>query len=407
MEVLTINTRVLFSRCALAAALIMIAGACSAVNLVQNPGFETWGPANNIPNWTYWKSDWGSSSSTTECTTETKINGSYALKLSTKFASFGVYQQIPVTPGRAYQMNGWWKGTYPTQYDCWYDCELLIGPFVLKTADERPDDLPFKVCTYDYAEAIWDWERMSDAYYTTLELSSLIPASQVCRNGIKIAGSNIMTVVLKTGTVNNNQQAIGYYDDISVEEVPTMSVVQTRTQPDFKAVMLEGAKVTAVFPDCIYVQSPDRISGIKIAKNYPYNAYVGQNAKIAGVLRTDSVGDRYIETSYIVCTGTPTTIKPIAMAVKSLSTVTNGSRPNTLGLLVRISGSVRYIDSHTFMIDDGSGSEVKCETPANVTVSPAWTFASVTGISACYKEGETHKKLVRIRQSSDIVSVTQ
>ncbi|OFX14112.1 MAG: hypothetical protein A2Z18_04890 [Armatimonadetes bacterium RBG_16_58_9] len=77
---------------------------------------------------------------------------------------------------------------------------------------------------------------------------------------------------------------------------------------------------------------------------------------------------------------------------------------NNIGLLIRTWGRVTYVDQHTFTIDDGSGQHVKCVTPSDVTVDPAWTYIGVIGVSSCEKIGEELHRLIRIRKQEDIAS---
>jgi hypothetical protein len=197
-----------------------------------------------------WRASWGSGEAA-QTTTAYKVNGSRGLMLTCNSSSFGVYQEVTVTPGKAYQMDGWWKGNYTAGTDAWYDSELIDGPFNYTTADIRPDDLPTKVCTYDLAKANWNWERMSSAYYT----------APICKNGIRVATGTKMTVVLKTGGFS---QPYGYYDDISLVEVPSMTVANAKKQPNGTAVMLEGNIVTAVFASGFYIEPTTRDSAIKV-----------------------------------------------------------------------------------------------------------------------------------------------
>ena len=380
----------------LTAALLSLPWACLGTNLILNGGFETPGSSNYIPGWTNWRASWGSGE-VRAIVTNTKVSGSRSLAMTCNSSSFGVYQEVNVTPGKAYQMNGWWRGSFPVGVTTWYDCELLDGPFDIVLADSRPPDLPYKVCTYDPATAVFDWQRMSDAYYTTLALLQEA-GGHITRNGIRVASGNKLTVVLKTGGFSH---PYGYYDDVTLEEVPQMSIVDAKTQPDSKAVMIAGGTVTATFPGYFYVQSPDRVSAIRVNAD-TYSAAVGQAAKVVGVMRTTNDGEPAIEASYVSCSGTGSP-KPLAMSVRALSASKADDAPNTLGLLVTVCGKVTRLDSHTFTLDDGSGATVKCVTPSDVIVSPSWTFARVTGISACYKFGAGQRRMLRVRQASDIV----
>ena len=52
-------------------------------------------------------------------------------------------------------------------------------------------------------------------------------------------------------------------------------------------------------------------------------------------------------------------------------------------------------------MDDGSGVSVKVVVPSGVAL-PTKSYAVVTGISSCYKEGGVLKRLVRVRGPGEI-----
>lgn len=372
----------------LTALLLLAAPPCPSANLIANSGFESAGSTDNVPGWTFWRATWGSGGSA-YTTTATRVSGNRALKLECYDCSFGVYQEVAVTAGKAYQMNGWWKGSFTAGQTAWFDCELLDGPFDLATADDPVLDRPYKIAMYDPAQASWNWEMMSNAYGN-------VP---FVKNGIRVAAQGKMTVVLKTGGFWASH-SIGYYDDITLEEVPTMSIPEARAQPDGRAVMLAGDVVVGAFPGFFYLQSPSRVAGIRVNAS-SYMLLTGRTAKVAGVLRTNPDGERYIDASYTASTGS-CQVRPIAMSVKSLSTSENGPTPNTLGLLVRVCGRVQYVNPQTFILSDGSGAEVRCVTPSSITVSPSWTFASVAGVSSCVTTASGAERLLRVRGPADI-----
>jgi len=75
---------------------------------------------------------------------------------------------------------------------------------------------------------------------------------------------------------------------------------------------------------------------------------------------------------------------------------------NNIGLLVRITGSYRYIDSSTFGIRDGSGREIRCYTKSGMTISPNWTNVGVTGVSSCLSIDGQKQSVLLLRAQSDI-----
>lgn len=397
MEAATISTgfRILSRGGVLAAAFLSAIAVCAgAANLVANPGFEDPGSTNNIPGWTFWRATWGGGE-TAQAVTGAEVSGNRGLMLTCGSSSFGVYQEVTVTPGKVYRIDGWWKGSFTSGTDAWYDCELLDGPFNLTTADNRPYDLAYKYCTYDLAQANWDWERMSDAYYTVLPL--LQDISTITRNGIRYAKTTKLTVVLKTGGFSH---PYGYYDDILLEEVPLTSLAAAKSMADGTTVAFDGV-VNAVFAKQCYMQSENRAAGIRVDFGTASGIRAGVVARTSGILRTSSEGERYLESSFVVGLSS-SSVRPLAMPLLSLSIGHDPAGPSTLGLLVRVTGKVVYIDSHSFDLSDGSGCTVRCVTPSTINVDPSMTFASVTGVSSLYLNGTEMKRLLRVRASSDI-----
>ena len=66
---------------------------------------------------------------------------------------------------------------------------------------------------------------------------------------------------------------------------------------------------------------------------------------------------------------------------------------------MRAVGKVTYIDEHTFSVDDGSGVNVRCETPSALPASESWDLVSVTGVSAINKTGDgVYERLLRVTE---------
>jgi len=152
----------------------------------------------------------------------------------------------------------------------------------------------------------------------------------------------------------------------------------------------------------------------------------GKRANVAGIVSTNSDGERYIEASFVVKAGSGT-VGPLGMPNRSLGGgdfaynpgppesgqqgVTGGSGLNNIGLLVTTWGDVVEIESVTppalpswFRIDDGSGVTVKCVVPDGVTIEDDWEYVVVTGASSCEKVGDDLQRVLRVRDESDIVA---
>ena len=220
-----------------------------------------------------------------------------------------------------------------------------------------------------------------------------------------------------------------------------VSVSDTKKMPDGTHVVLEEAVVSAgtfeVGRYC-YVQHPDRSCGIRVAGRVLDR---GQQVVVYGV--TDTVGgERVIRSTALEAAGGPADVAAVGMPNRDLgggdfcydpgqgtgqSGVVDGIGLNNIGLLVRTWGRVKSADpgSKTFVIDDGSGRDIKCvgprrlpypDDPPNPT-NPDWgaepdpdfslpaqdAYVSVTGISSCEVSGQSELvSVVRLRDQHDL-----
>jgi hypothetical protein len=176
-----------------------------------------------------------------------------------------------------------------------------------------------------------------------------------------------------------------------------------------------GAPITAAWTDSFYVQADNSSSGIRVQKA-SHGLSQGQRAYVAGIVKTNADGERYIDASdcwwtatgpaFAVCSagrsiGGGDYIDPVTRWGQQ--GVAGGVGLNNIGLLVRVSGAFRYVDAQTFLIDDGSPSAVKCVVPGGVVLDPAWRSVTVTGISSCEKIGATLSRVLRLRSQADII----
>lgn len=198
---------------ALTAALIAACVTAVRADLLTNGDFET----GNLSGWVQWKADWSSGFSAS-AVSAAKLNGSYGLRLQiTGNASFGVYQQVSVTPGKYYQLAGNWRGYSGTGN--WFEIILIDGAFDMTQADSAPTVFNNVVAGYDGHPSFnhpapynFGWDPFSATYEN--EVSPYIT------NGTRRASGNVMTVVLKIGSSGNALKPTAYIDDVTLTQVP-------------------------------------------------------------------------------------------------------------------------------------------------------------------------------------------
>lgn len=202
---------------------------------------------------------------------------------------------------------------------------------------------------------------------------------------------------------------------------------QAKLLPDGSEVevRLAGRAISAAWADVFYVETYDRISGIRVEKT-AHGLAEGMRVDVVGWMRTNPDCERYIEPSSITQSGA-WTVEPLGMPNKSVgganlnynsSTgagqrgVEGGFGLNNIGLLVRTWGKVVEVEAVSpqenptwFEIDDGSGVNLKCVVPSGVTINPVGQYVMVTGISSCEKPGDNLLRLVRVRKQADIVTL--
>ena len=159
---------------------------------------------------------------------------------------------------------------------------------------------------------------------------------------------------------------------------------------------IKGSVVSAVFTDCFYIQDPAGYWGIKVTPTASVSP--GQGADVVGTI-SGSGAERYIDgaDNYVVI-DSPGPGKAAALAMSNPTVggaslnvltpgVTDGIGPNNIGLYIMVWGKVTGVDATTFLLSDGSGSDVKVTAPAE-DVPADDSYALVTGISVRGASGD-------------------
>ncbi|MEI6914285.1 MAG: hypothetical protein WCL39_04050 [Armatimonadota bacterium] len=221
-------------------------------------------------------------------------------------------------------------------------------------------------------------------------------------------------------------------DGISVVSNPGMRILAAKRLADTTSVGLATKAVTAVFIDHFYVEEIDRSSGVKVvpADGLPTGIAVGKLVDVGGLLKTDANGERWLDATVKVLTGT-TALNPLVMSNSSLGGgdfdytvsprkgqcgISGTVGINNIGLLVKTYGTVTQVGIGYFYVDDGNhlldGTSTNSEMNVGVRViSSAAGYVpgdllSVIGISSCYTPsvGQTVRRIVP-RGGDDIVKM--
>jgi len=204
-------------------------------------------------------------------------------------------------------------------------------------------------------------------------------------------------------------------------DAPTsLTIGAAKNAQDQAPVALDAKIVTAVLPGCLYIEEPDRFSGVKVVTSASYT--VGDAVTVTG--RVDASGDEVAINADSVTPATASgTIKPLGLVNRLLgggahgrqAAIKGGTGLNNIGLLVRIWGKVTQVGSDYLYVDDGSaikdgtltgstenvGVRVVCDPTGYVEGE----YLMLTGISSCFKNASDQmQRRVLVRQASDIQS---
>jgi hypothetical protein len=191
---------------------------------------------------------------------------------------------------------------------------------------------------------------------------------------------------------------------------------EVKLQRDGVEVQMGGALglvVTAVFPDCIYVQSHDRSAGIRVVG---VGSAEGDWVRFRGVMRTGENGERYIEARELVKVGEGA-LDPLGMTVRSLYCgdffynpatgegqrgMAGGAGLNVVGLLVQVTGTVTEAGDGYFMLTDGYGRNVGVWLTQGMVAPAVGSLARVTGVVTTVRVNGELYPVVRVRRPEDV-----
>lgn len=195
------------------------------------------------------------------------------------------------------------------------------------------------------------------------------------------------------------------FDNLSVTRLP-VSVVESasaaKSLVDGSVVSMGGQIVTGQFEGFIYVETPDRSSGIKVKDEWLYNNNilfnVGDKVTVYGTVGTEN-GEKFIEATAISTVGTGT-ISPVGLNGR---TIAGDEGLSVIGLLATAWGKVLSVDwsDYSFVISDGSELSLKVMAPLTGTLPMEDEFVSCTGVLG---KDDTGGIVLRMRVLDDMVS---
>ncbi|MDO8683062.1 MAG: choice-of-anchor Q domain-containing protein [Armatimonadota bacterium] len=245
---------------------------------------------------------------------------------------------------------------------------------------------------------------------------------------------------------NGDGSAIADIGAFEVQPPPGLrKLLELRTGTNGDLARNIDAIVTRVWPNFFYIETPDRTCGIRVRKA-GHQMEPGMGADVIGAIQTNIDGERYVEAMSAYQYGIGS-IEPLLMPNKALggsdfffySESGEGQegiiayqfvkKPdgkwvcelselqgiNNIGLFVTTFGKVVAIGDGCFYIDDGSRCHSNDETLPGVCLKVALpegaeppaeqSFVQVTGISSCYKSGNSLYRLLLVSSADDITTL--
>ncbi|MHB9036693.1 MAG: hypothetical protein ACYC64_08500 [Armatimonadota bacterium] len=200
--------------------------------------------------------------------------------------------------------------------------------------------------------------------------------------------------------------------ELTVGGIPSVSVRDAKEYSVGSELTITGS-ITAVFDGVIYIESSDRVSGIRVdkASHGLVAADVDKLVTITGTVAKDATTDElYINAGSIALAGQTVEIKPLGLTNKAAGGgnsmnatgngqvgVADGFGLNNIGLLVRTTGLASAGDANGFTLTDGSGVTMQVSLAGAGTTYDG-RYVTVTGISSI---GSGGVRVIKARAAGD------
>lgn len=205
-------------------------------------------------------------------------------------------------------------------------------------------------------------------------------------------------------------EVVGAFQD----EDPPVDIAGAKKLANGVIAQISGVVVSAVFPDCFYIEDPKRTSGLKVIMSTP-SVSEGQFVNVTGTMTTLNDERQIINASVSTAPGASANLGPLAMpnlmvgggpTAGSTTGVANGVGLSNIGLLVKTWGRVIQTGTSSgsyFVLDDGSGVGVKVRVPSGSGLPAVGAFVEAVGISTSELDGQGKRcRVIRARRASDI-----
>lgn len=169
------------------------------------------------------------------------------------------------------------------------------------------------------------------------------------------------------------------------------SIPAAKALVDGSVILLPARVVTAAFDGRFYIEEDNRATGIRVQS--ADSTAVGQSVSVYGIMGVVD-GERAITNGKIDQSAAGTALAPLFVVGKSVGSAGSAELYN-IGLLLRTAGRVTGKGVGWFIVNDGSGADVKVYSGKAVNTG---AFVGATGISIL--EGD--QRVIRTRFESDV-----
>jgi|GEM_PF-3154774 len=205
------------------ALVLALAAPSFAANLLVNGDFEaaggSMGAPGTTPGWTNWSNGYGNRTqgvkgSDTYNGGSDPRSGQLAWTCYCKsYYSGGIYQEVTVTPGVQYKLDGWWKGISDNAPPFWYEVGMINGPWNLSLVDGG-----ITTTIWKQEAQLFPNPNTNPADYVQMSTQPFLPGG--LGTNIITATSNKITVWIKVGSGNASGKTRVRVDDMTLEPVP-------------------------------------------------------------------------------------------------------------------------------------------------------------------------------------------